>query len=128
MATSDCKYVRVSDMGRRAPSTVSTVSTQAICRSRQPLDEIAYCNSINALDRGNRWQEAIQQLQDMDSYSFLDWKVFFPWFLWTLCKIQSDDLDPNFKHFQQRLVHFHAWSWGRRHYLKPRFETQCFCL
>jgi hypothetical protein len=67
-------------MGRRAPSTVSTVSTQAICRSRQPLDEIAYCNSINALDRGNRWQEAIQQLQDMDSYSFLDWKVFFPWF------------------------------------------------
>ena len=43
---------------------------EAICASRQPLDEIAYCNSISALDRGNRWQEAIQQLQDMESYGF----------------------------------------------------------
>ena len=95
---------------------------EAICASRQPLDEIAYCNSINALDRGNRWQEAIQQLQDMDSYSFLeDWRdgfmdlVYFPE---APCPLPCQSM-PVSDCFGDR---------SRRHCLKPRFETQCFCV
>ena len=50
---------------------VNIFPRQSLQQKRVRMDEMAYCTVLSAWDRAGNWQQALQQLEEMTSYSTL---------------------------------------------------------